>query len=103
MQVRRLREDELYHYGVKGMKWRKKKAKDDDKKKKPSSKEIIAVAKASFNVITGRGNKRHKLTASEIKKRYASHAITKNVTKATNNIINTFKGKKLKDISVASN
>ena len=102
MLVRRLREDELYHYGVNGMKWRKKKAKDNDKKKKPSSKEIIAIAKASFNIITGRGNKKHKLTVSEIKKRYANHTITKNVTKAANNIINTVKGEKLKDILVAS-
>lgn len=46
MAVRRLREDELYHYGVKGMKWHKRKAHGEDSK----SDSPITKAKAVGNV-----------------------------------------------------
>lgn len=46
MKVRRLREDELCHYGVKGMKWHKRKTRSEDGK----SDSPIAKAKAVGNV-----------------------------------------------------
>lgn len=48
MKVKRLRNDELYHYGVKGMKWHQHKAKAE---KKGGIKERVKAYKRAFDVI----------------------------------------------------
>ena len=69
MKVRRLREDELCHYGVKGMKWRNRKAHSEDGKSDSPIAKVKAVgnvaAKMAYNlfikkparVITGKHKK----------------------------------------------
>lgn len=58
MAVRRLREDELRHYGVKGMKWHNRKARDQDNKSDSPITKIKAVgnvaAKMAYNMFIKR-------------------------------------------------
>ena len=50
MAVRRLKNDELCHYGVKGMKWHNRKARGQDKKSDSPITKIKAIGNAASKI-----------------------------------------------------
>ena len=84
--------NELYHYGVKGMKWSHKKSKDTDKKsKEPTVKDYINATKAIGKTLTKKKTKQisnavqgkyKKVTLKEIYNKTATHKALKKVSQA---------------------
>lgn len=99
------RSNELYHYGVKGMKWRKRKAKKSGTNKKANAGDYIrtakkmakAMIKSKYGWMTSKSKK--SVTLKQIKESSSTYKVTQKSKRLINKVYDT----KLKDVRSASN